>query len=189
MWRDEGGCQTFHAEIAPARIHCLARRVVVTVSAITDSHTSFWQRRLIAPLRAQLTQGVSPDQIAFTIAIGTACSVVPFFGFTTLLNLGVGLWLRLNHPILQTVNYLLGAVQLALILVYVRVGEAIWRAPAMPLSITQLVQEFRADPWAFLQRFGWTGVHAATAWLISVPFIIALIYFPLRPVMRRFAAR
>ncbi len=157
--------------------------------APTKPAPSFWQRRLIAPLRAQLTQGVTPDRIAFTLAVGTACSLLPFLGFTSLLNLGVGLWLRLNQPILQTLNQLLGALQLALILVYVRLGEIIWQAPAIPLSIPQLMSSFRADPWAFLQRFGWTGVHAATAWILSVPLIIAAIYFPLRPVLRRLAGR
>ena len=150
---------------------------------------AFWQRRLVAPLRAQLTQGVTPDKLALTLAVGTACSLLPFLGFTTLLNLGVGLWLRLNHPILQTVNYLLGAAQVALILVYVRLGELIWHAPPMPLSIGQLVQAFRDSPAAFLQRFAWTGVHAATAWVLSVPLIVAGLYYALRPVMRRFAAR
>lgn len=149
----------------------------------------FWSRRVVAPVRAQLTQGVTPERIAFTLAVGTACSLLPFLGFTSLLNLGVGLWLRLNQPILQTLNQLLGGLQLALILVYVRLGEMIWQAPAMPLSISQLAAAFRADPWAFLQRFGWTGVHAATAWLLSVPLIVAAIYYPLRPVLQRLAAR
>jgi hypothetical protein len=149
---------------------------------------SFWQRRIVAPLRAQLTQGVTPDKLALTIAIGTACSVLPFLGFTTVLNLGVGLWLRLNQPVLQTVNYLLGGAQLALILVYVRVGEIIWRAPHVPLSLTQLVADFRADPWGFFARFAWTGVYAGTAWLLSVPLIVAALYYALRPAMRRLAA-
>lgn len=153
------------------------------------SPPSFWQRRLLLPLRAQLTQGVTPDKLALTLAVGTACSLLPFLGFTTLLNLGVGLWLRLNHPILQTVNYLLGAAQVALILVYVRLGELIWRAPPMPLSIGQLLHAFKESPWGFLHRFAWTGVHAATAWLLSVPLIIAALYFPLRSAMRRLARR
>lgn len=155
--------------------------------ATTPSPPSFWQRRLLAPLRAQLTQGVAPDQIALTLAIGTACSLLPFLGFTTLLNLGVGLWLRLNQPILQTVNYLLGGVQLALILVYVRLGELIWRAPHLPLSLSKLTDAFRADPAGFFRRFAWTGVHAATAWLLSVPLIVAAVYWALRPAMRRLA--
>lgn len=150
---------------------------------------SFWQRRLVAPLRAQLTQGVSPDQLALTLAVGTACSLLPFLGFTTLLNLVVGFRLRLNQPILQTVNYLLSPVQLALIFVYVRAGEWIWRADPVSLSVPTLIAAFRADPWTFLERFGLTGVHAATAWLLSVPLIVAALYYPLRPALRRFARR
>jgi uncharacterized protein (DUF2062 family) len=140
-------------------------------------------------LRAQLTQGVTPDRLALTLAIGTACSLLPFLGFTTLLNLLVGLWLRLNQPILQTVNYLLTAVQLSLILVYVRLGEFIWRAEPVPLSISTLVSAFRDDPWSFLERFGLTGVHAATAWLLTSPLLVAAIYFPVRPLLRRFARK
>ncbi|MCX6954521.1 MAG: DUF2062 domain-containing protein [Verrucomicrobia bacterium] len=150
---------------------------------------SFWQRRLIAPLRAQLTQGVTPDRLALTLAVGTACSLLPFLGFTALLNLGVGLALRLNQPILQVLNQLLGPLQLVLILAYVRAGEWIWRAEPVPLSIPTLVAAFRADPWAFLERFGLTGVHAATAWFVSVPLIVAVLYYPLRPVLRRLARR
>jgi hypothetical protein len=150
---------------------------------------SFWQRRLAEPVRAMFLQGVAPDRIAFTFAIGTACSLLPFLGFTSLLNLGVGLWLRLNQPILQTLNQLLGPVQLVLIIAYVRVGEKIWQAAPIPISVPLIVRAFKADPWAFLQRFGWTGVHAATAWALSVPLIIAGIYYPLRPVLRKFAAR
>jgi uncharacterized protein (DUF2062 family) len=83
---------------------------------------SFWQRRIVAPIRALLLQGITPDKIAFTFAVSTACSLLPFLGFTALLNLGVGLWLRLNQPIMQTLNQLLGPVQLVLIIVYVHLG-------------------------------------------------------------------
>ncbi len=150
---------------------------------------SFWQRRIVAPIRSLLLQGITPDKVAFTLAVSTACSLLPFLGFTSLLNLGVGLWLRLNQPIMQTLNQLLGPVQLLLILGYVRVGEKIWGTQPMPISVPVIVQLFRTDPGAFLQRFGWTGIHAATAWALSVPIIIAGIYYPLRIVMRRFAAR
>jgi len=152
-----------------------------------SSPPSFWQRRVIAPIRGLLTQGVTPDRIALTFAVGTACSLLPFLGFTSLLNLGVGLWLRLNQPILQTLNQILGPLQLGLILVYVRVGEKIWGALPMPLSVPTLIHSFRDNPAAFLQRFGWTGVHAATAWLISVPFLVAGIYYLLRPLLRKFS--
>lgn len=138
-------------------------------------------------MRQQLTQGVTPDRLTLTLGVGTACSLVPFLGFTSLLNLGVGVWLRLNQPILQVLNQLLGPLQLALILVYVRLGEKIWDASPAPISVPALVHAFQADPGAFLERFGWTGVHAATAWLLSVPLILGGIYFGLRPALRRLA--
>ena len=80
-------------------------------------------------------------------------------------------------------------MQLVLILVYVRIGEKIWGASPVPLSVPTLIRAFRESPGAFLQRFGWTGVHAATAWLLSVPFIVGLLYYSLRPLLRRFSRR
>lgn len=161
----------------------------MTAPAHPPKRDSFWQRRLLGPLRAQLTQGVTPDRLALTLAIGTACSLLPFLGFTSLMNLAVGLCLRLNQPILQVLNQLLGPLQLVLILVYVRLGEMIWRAEPVSLSVSTLVSAFRADPGAFMVRFGWTGVHAATAWILTAPFLIAGLYFPLRAAMRKFAKK
>lgn len=146
-----------------------------------------WRQRAVSLLRAQLTQGATPERMALSMAVGTACSLVPFFGFTTLLNLGVGAWLRLNQPIMQILNQLLGPVQVVLIVAYVRAGEKIWGAAPVPISVPVLVKAFKEDPAAFLQRFGWTGVHAATAWLLSVPLLVGGLYFALRPWLRRFA--
>ncbi|HEX2854658.1 MAG TPA: DUF2062 domain-containing protein [Opitutaceae bacterium] len=150
---------------------------------------TFWQRRIIAPLRAQLTQGATPDRLALSLAVGTACSVMPLIGVTTALNFGVALWLRLNQPVMQILNQLLAPVHLILIIVYVRLGEKIWGAVPVPISIPVLVRAFRDDPVAFLHRFGWTGVHAATAWALSVPLIVAVVYYALRPAMRALSSR
>jgi uncharacterized protein (DUF2062 family) len=148
----------------------------------------FWTRRVVDPLVAQLTQGVTPDKLAATLAVGTACSLFPFLGFTTLLNLGVGLWLRMNQPILQTFNQLLGPVQVALILVYVRAGEWLWRANESRFTITEVLRVFRdADLGEFLRQFGWAGIHAFTAWALTAPLLIGVLYYFLRPVMRHLA--
>jgi len=155
----------------------------------TEVKPAFWRRRLRDPIVAQLTQGVTPDRLAATLAVGAACALLPFLGFTALLTLGVGLALRMNQPILQTLNQLLGPLQLVMILVYVRAGEWIWRAHENRFSIPDMLRTFRdASFGEFLQRFGWAGIHAATAWLISVPIIIVCIYYPLRPVMNKLAA-
>lgn len=150
----------------------------------------FWQRRLVDPLVAQLTQGVTADRLAATLAVGTACSLFPFLGLTSLLNLVVGIRLRMNQPILQTLNQLLGPVHLALVLVYVRLGEWMWHAPGGHLTVGEIIRTFRDETFlVFLERFGRAGGHALTAWAITTPLLLAVLYYPLRLVMRRLARR
>ena len=151
---------------------------------------SFWQRRVRGPVVALFTQGVTPDKIALTFGVGSACSLLPFLGFTSLLNLGVGLCLRLNQPLLQTLNQILGPLQLVMILVYVRFGEWIWRAQDGRFTIGEMIQVFRqASLSEFLHRFGWAGIHAFTAWAITSPLLIFAVYHLLRPALRRLASR
>ena len=66
-----------------------------------------WRARVRRLLVEQLTQGVTPERIAFTIAFGAMLSVFPIFGVTTVLC-AVAAWaLRLNQPVIQLVNALL----------------------------------------------------------------------------------
>ncbi|MFM1747652.1 MAG: hypothetical protein RLZZ188_1318 [Verrucomicrobiota bacterium] len=161
-----------------------------TRDAAPEGRESFWRRRVTGPVRRQLTLGVTPDRLAVTFAVGAVCSLFPFLGFTALLNLGVGLALRLNQPVLQTLNQLLGPVQLALILVYVRAGEVLWGASGQPFTVGEMLAAFSDLSAAeFLARFGWAGLHAFTAWLLTAPFLAAAVYLPARPLLRRAAAR
>ena len=148
----------------------------------------FWQKRLVTPIVRQLTQGVTPGKVTFTLSLSTVCSLFPFLGFTWLLNLLVGLPLKLNQPIMQTLNQLLTPVHLVMILVYVRMGEWIWQAEEHRFSVMEMLQSFADLSLAgFLAKFGWAGVHAFTAWLLTSPLLFVLIFFPLRPVINRLA--
>jgi uncharacterized protein (DUF2062 family) len=150
----------------------------------------FWRRRLGDPIIALLTQGITPDKVSYTLALGTGLSLFPFLGFTSLLNLAVGLALRLNQPLLQTLNQLLGPLQIGLIVVYIRIGEWIWGAEPLPFSIELLIAVFRdASFTEFLQRFGMAGVHAFTAWALTLPLLVFILNRSLRPLIRRVACR
>jgi uncharacterized protein (DUF2062 family) len=159
-----------------------------TSSEVEGPRRGFWQRRLVDPIARQLTQGVTPSRITFTLSLGTVCSMFPFLGFTWLLNLLVGLPLRLNHPIMQTLNQLLTPVHLVMILVYVRVGEWIWGANEHRFSVIEMVQSFTELSVAeFLARFGWAGIHAFTAWSLTGPLLFGALYLTLRPIISRLA--
>ncbi len=149
---------------------------------------TFWQRRLGDPLVRQLRQGVTPRKLAATLAVSLACSLFPFLGFTTGLNLLVGVRLRMNQPLMQTINYLVTPLHLVMIVVYVKIGAILWNGDASAFSVGGMVEAFRQlSVGEFLQQFGWIGVYAFTAWAISVPLILALVYYPARPAVRRLA--
>jgi hypothetical protein len=94
----------------------------------------------------------------------------------------------MNQPLLQTINYLVTPLHLLMIVVYVRLGAGIWSADASSFSVSGMLDSFRSlKIGEFLQQFGWIGIYAFTAWLISVPFILALVYYPARPAMRHLA--
>jgi uncharacterized protein (DUF2062 family) len=147
----------------------------------------FWQERVVALIAAQFTQGFTPQKIALTIALGLNLGLFPILGTTTALCAIAGIWLKLNQPIIQLVNWLASPLQLAMILVFVRIGEWIIRAQPMSFSIPELFRKFHESPVKFFREFGMTGLHGIIAWLVIAPFLTALVYFLLLPPLKKLA--
>jgi uncharacterized protein (DUF2062 family) len=148
---------------------------------------TFWQRRVIDPVVAQLTQGITPEKIALTIAVGSALALFPILGTTTLLCLLVGIVLRLNQPIIQAINYLCTPIHLPLIWWMVREGEWLYGEPHRPFKMRVVAKLLWEEPVQFLRVFGTTGFHAIVVWAILAPFWIALVYHIARTVLREVA--
>jgi uncharacterized protein (DUF2062 family) len=147
-----------------------------------------WRRRLVAPIVAQLRQGLSPGRAALALALGFALGLFPVLGSTTLLCAITGAWLRLNQPLIQLVNYLVFPLQLALIIPFVRAGERLFGAAPVPLAeVPALVARFEADPGRFLLDYAAVGGYGIVAWAIAAPPLAALVYAGLRPVLARLA--
>lgn len=145
---------------------------------------SWWRRRVVDPLARQLTQGLSPERLALALAVGGVIALNPFLGTTTLSCVAAGVALRLNQPALQIANLLGAPFQFALIIPWVRAGEWLYGAAPTPLNPTLLAKAFAALPAGFLERFGWTGLHAATAWLLAAPLLGGALFLALRPLLR-----
>jgi uncharacterized protein (DUF2062 family) len=161
----------------------------VTVATPPERHPAIeraWRRTLDIVV-TQLRQGVSADKIALTLAIGLILGLFPIFGTTSALCVLTALWLKLNQPIIQLVNWFAAPLQLPGIYLFARIGERLTRSPPVQFSITGLVQQFRASPLQFLQQFGMTGLRAVLAWLLIAPVIAALVYVALLPPLRRLA--
>ena len=147
------------------------------------------KRRIGDPIRQQLTQGLSPEKVALTVAVGICIAVNPVIGTTTI-GCFVAAWaLGLNQPIIQAINWSSYALQILLIFPFIRLGEWIFRAPRENRTIEEIVPQFRTAPVHAIAMLGATILHAVVAWLVMAPLIVAGIYFGTRPVFRALARR
>ena len=145
----------------------------------------FFYRRLVRPILDLLRQGVTPEKIALSLALGGVLGVFPALGCTTLLCTIVAIVLRLNLPAIQIANYFVYPIQIALLLPFFRLGEKLFRAASLPVSITQIQGMTHANARAAV-RFLWTTTwHAIVAWGIIAPVFVGLAYLVLTPVLRR----
>jgi uncharacterized protein (DUF2062 family) len=144
-----------------------------------------FQRKIIQPILDLLKQGITPEKIALSIAVGVALGVFPVLGSTTALCAAAALLLRLNLPAIQIVNWLVYPLQVLLLLPFIRIGEAIYQAAPLPLNTTQLLALVRAGAWAATKQLWRSGIHAITAWALLAPLGALLIYMVLAPLLRR----
>ncbi|TXH05524.1 MAG: DUF2062 domain-containing protein [Nevskiaceae bacterium] len=150
----------------------------------------FWQRRVVAPIVAQLRQGITPEKIALTLALGGVLGLFPIIGATTLLCALAAWWLRLNQPVIQLVNYLLYPLHLLLLLPFYRAGETLFRQPHVPIfSVADLAHRFQAGPLQFLVDYGMVGLYGVVVWALLAPPTAALLYLVLRPSLKALSAR
>ena len=150
---------------------------------------SWWRRRIVSPLVAQLKQGATPEKLALTIALGFVLGVFPLLGSATFLC-GIAAWaLRLNQPVIQTINYLAYPAQLAILIPLYRAGSDLFGIPHIPLSIPFIFERFSAGVWRFLADFGLIAVRGIVVWLIAAPFVAAAIYCAVVPLLRRATRR
>jgi uncharacterized protein (DUF2062 family) len=147
--------------------------------------SAFLRRRLLEPIFDQFRQGITPDKIALTIALGIVLGVFPVLGAaTTLCALGA-VCLRLNQPIIQLVNYLAYPLQLSLLLVFYRFGESLFGQPHFPMSIGVLIDRFHAGPLTFIRDFGRIALQGVLVWLLIAPVAAGVIFVVLRYALGR----
>jgi uncharacterized protein (DUF2062 family) len=136
--------------------------------------------RLLRLLRA----GLSPEGLAWSLSVGLALGINPMFGTATMLCVGAATLFRLNQPAMQLANYLAYPLQLALLIPFIRMGELLFRAPHLPISVAMVQATLKAGAWVVVRTL-WTSLwHASVAWLLVVPIPAALLAWALIPVFR-----
>jgi uncharacterized protein (DUF2062 family) len=144
----------------------------------------FFYRQLVRPILELLRQGITPEKIVLSVALGTALGVFPAIGLSTTLCAVAALFLRLNLPAIQLANYFVYPAQIALLLPFFRLGEKLFRAPHLPISVEQIHAMIRSDLWAAIRLLWTTTWHAIAAWCLIAPVFVGITYAILAPALR-----
>jgi Uncharacterized protein conserved in bacteria (DUF2062) len=112
-----------------------------------DTMKNAWPyRKIFLPIVDLLRQGVTPEKIALSIALGAVLGIFPVLGSTTILCAAAAFVLRLNLPAIQAVNFLVYPLQLILFLPFLQAGSRITGAAPVTLSMKEVFGMIKSDP-------------------------------------------
>ena len=148
----------------------------------------FLRRRIVIPILDLLRQGITPEKIALSVALGITLGVTPVLGSTSILCFLAAVVFRLNAPAIQLVNYFVYPLQFALLIPFIRIGEWIFAARPAGISLAQIGNLIRADAWNAITTLWTATMHALVAWLAIGSLASLLIYLLLAPVLRKLGA-
>jgi uncharacterized protein (DUF2062 family) len=147
----------------------------------------FLQKRLIRPIVQLLTQGITPEKIALSLAFGFMLGIFPVLGTTSLLCLIAAMLFRLNLPAVQLVNVLVNPLWFALLIPFIRLGEWLFGVPPLAMTASQILALSHTNLLHSISVLWLTALRAAAAWLLVGPVGIIVLYLILLPMIRRLA--
>jgi uncharacterized protein (DUF2062 family) len=151
----------------------------------------------LSTLRVQaeqaLRQGISPQRLALTLALGFVLGCIPVIGIPTALCAMVALLFRLNLPAMQAANYIAMPFQVALIVPLARLGGRIipfaaLRAIDLQLLTHSPLELIRHSSIRLLEQVGLLAGQAMLAWLLTAIPVALVLTVALTTVLRRVPA-
>jgi hypothetical protein len=146
---------------------------------------NFFKRKLLIPILDLLRQGITPQKIALSIALGMILGVTPVLGSTTLLCFSAAALLRLNLPAIQLINFLVYPLQVALLIPFLKMGQSVFGATAATPTLAQIVELTRYSAWTAIRTFWSMTMHALVVWLVLGSLALPLLYWILANALNR----
>ena len=144
---------------------------------------TLWRRKVVRPILEFFRQGLTPEKLSFTIALGITLGVIPVLGSTALLCTLAAIAYRLNLAAIQIVNWLVYPLQLILLIPFYRIGGWIFRTPPSELSAVHILALIRTNVLHAIATLWTITIHAVVAWLVLGSIATGLLYLLLVPVL------
>ena len=144
---------------------------------------SLFQRYLITPIVDLLRVGCSPSKLAWSLAFGVMIGINPLLGSTTIASLLLAFVLRLNLVASQIANHIVYPLQLALFLVFIKLGDKLFHTGRLPMDHHELFYNARHHPIALTRALWQWEWHALIIWAIAAAIAAPIIAAILTPIL------
>lgn len=133
--------------------------------------------RILIPFKLVPKEGLSPEKLAFSVTIGIIAGVFPVVGTTTLLSLLLTMLFRQNLLVVQSVQWILGLVQIVLIIPFMQFGAFLLNQNVVQISMAQISHAFQPGMLSGIKTVGVFHLYGIFTWSILVIPASAVSYF------------
>lgn len=147
---------------------------------------NLFTERILGPLKALLTEGLTPAKLATALAAGLVLGVTPMLGISSVLAVAIAYSLNLNQIGIQLGNYGAYPLQIILFIPFIRTGEWLLGLPPAAINPSDIAMMFNDDPARSLGVYGASLASAFMVWLILAVPTAWLLRFPLRWALQRY---
>ncbi|HPS58383.1 MAG TPA: DUF2062 domain-containing protein [Spirochaetota bacterium] len=148
---------------------------------------TFLEKKIVTPLLDLLQQGITPEKLALSVALGFIIGIIPLIGVSTAICALIAIMFDLNIVATQIVNYIAYPLQLVFYIPFIKAGENILGNSASGLTIYGIKNLFNEGFISAVKVLWYANLQGILVWvMITVPVTLA-VYYLFRFVFRKFS--
>lgn len=147
------------------------------------------QKRVLAPLKQLLTEGLAPEKMSKALAAGFVLGMTPMLGISTVLAVAVAAVFKLNQVAIQVANYAAYPAQIIMFIPFIRIGEWVFGLEPAAINPTDIAMMFSNDFQASVQHYGQSLLAGWFSWLIAAVPLAMVISWPVEKMLTKYFAQ
>ncbi|WP_281615553.1 DUF2062 domain-containing protein [Flammeovirga sp. SubArs3] len=136
--------------------------------------------RILVPIRTLLRQGMTPNELAWSVGVGMLVGSSPMLGLCTWICIIIASIFKLNQFAIQAANYAVSPLQAFLIIPYIQLGTFIFGLESKGITLEKIQAAIDESLFKGLEEIGLLILQGATAWLL----VSLLVVVPLQKILQ-----
>jgi len=136
-------------------------------------------------VKALFKQGLSPHEVALSIALASFWGVIPLLGIATPAVTFLTLKWKLNLPIAIFTTYVLSPLHVGLFIPFIHAGEWLLGIPHLPITFDALRDGLKSDILLTLSERGWQLSYGVLGWIMITLPLSVIIYLLFKSILSR----